>query len=83
MGWASAGDIFDSVAQGLIEANASNTLKRRVLGALIDKLTMDDWDTQYESLRLFKDDEMIVALFADRGFKPAHRCPICERECPT
>ena len=81
MGWSSAGDIFDPVAASLIEAGASNTIKRRVLGQLIDNLTMGDWDTQDESLRVFKDDEMIVALFAERGFKLAHRCPVCDREC--
>jgi hypothetical protein len=58
-------------------------IKRRVLGQLIDKLTNDDWDTQLESLDEFKGDAVIVELFAERGFKLAHRCPICERECPT
>ena len=67
MGWASAGAIFDPVAQGLIDAGASEEIKRRVLGPLIRTLQGEDWDTEYESLEEFKDDPVIVELFAEHG----------------
>jgi hypothetical protein len=67
MGWASGGRIFDSVAQGLIDANASEEIKRRVLGDLIGSLQGEDWDTEDESLEEFRDDPVIAALFAEHG----------------
>lgn len=67
MGWASAGEIFDPVAQALIDLGADEQTKRRVLGTLIDKLQDGDWDTEDESLAEFADDPVIVALFAERG----------------
>lgn len=66
MGWASAGEIFDPVAAALIEAGASDDLKRRVLGKLIDTLQENDWDTEDESLSEFADDPVIVAEFVKR-----------------
>jgi hypothetical protein len=67
MGWASAGPIFDSVAQGLIDAGASEEIKRRVLGDLIGTLQGEDWDTEDESLEAFRGDQVIVDLFAEHG----------------
>ncbi len=67
MGWASAGDIFDPVAQALIDLGADRGTKRRVLGTLIDKLRDGDWDTCDESLQEFGHDADIVALFVERG----------------
>lgn len=68
MGWASAGpEIFDPVPQGLIDAGASDEIKRRVLGPLIGKLQGEDWDTEDESLEEFRNDPVIVALFAEHG----------------
>jgi hypothetical protein len=67
MGWASAGDIFDPVAQALIDLNAPDETKRRVLGTLISKLQDGDWDTEDESLGQFRHDPVIVALFYERG----------------
>lgn len=69
MGWASASRIFDPVAQGLIDAGASQEIKRRVLGDLIGVLQGEDWDTEGESLEEFKDDPVIVAVFAEHGIK--------------
>lgn len=69
MGWASASRIFDPVAQGLIDAGASGEIKRRVLGDLIGTLQGEDWDTEDESLEEFRDDPVIVALFAEHGVK--------------
>jgi hypothetical protein len=69
MGWASASRIFDPVAQGLIDAGASEEIKRRVLGDLIGVLQGEDWDTEDESLEEFGDDPVIVAVFAEHGIK--------------
>lgn len=66
MGWASGGEIFDSVAAALIEAGASDDLKGRVLGSLIEKLQDGDWDTEDESLTAFRHDPVIVAAFIKR-----------------
>ena len=63
MGWGSAGRIFDPIAEGLIEAGASDELKRKVLGGLIERLQNEDWDTEWDSLNQFKDDPAIVAAF--------------------
>lgn len=67
MGWASAGYIFDPVAQALVDLNADEATKRRVLGALIAQLQDGDWDTEFESLQRFTDDPVIVAIFAEHG----------------
>lgn len=64
MGWASAGDIFDNVADGLIEAGANDATKERVLGKLIGSLQDGDWDTEDESLGIYRDDPAIVRAFA-------------------
>lgn len=66
MGWASAGEIFDPIATALIEEGASDTLKRKILGKLIDVLQDGDWDTEDESLREFANDPVIVAEFVKR-----------------
>jgi hypothetical protein len=65
MGWNSAGEIFDPVAKTLVELNASDATKTRVLGDLIGALQDGDWDTEDGSLEQFKDDPAIVAAFAD------------------
>lgn len=67
MGWASAGGIFDPIAEALIELDAPEATKRRVLGPLIAKLQGEDWDTEYESLERFRDDPVIVDLFREHG----------------
>jgi hypothetical protein len=67
MGWASAGGIFDPIAEALIELKASEKVKRRVLGPLIGRLQAEDWDTEYESLAQFRDDPVIVDLFREHG----------------
>jgi hypothetical protein len=67
MGWARGGEVFDPVAQALIEAGASDDLKRKTLGRLIEQLQEEDWDTESDSLEAFADDPAIVAAFADHG----------------
>jgi hypothetical protein len=67
MGWSSANQIFDPVARALIEVSASDDVKTRVLGKLIEQLQDGDWDTGDESLEEFADDPAIVAAFAANG----------------
>lgn len=63
MGWASAGAIFDPIAQALIDHKASVELKRIVLVKLIGVLLEGDWDTEGESLDEFSHDPVIVSAF--------------------
>jgi hypothetical protein len=67
MGWASAGNIFDPVAQVLIDCGAPDDLKTRALGKLIDTLRDGDWDTCEESLEGFEHDPAVVQAFRDNG----------------
>lgn len=67
MGWASAGAIFDPVAQAMIELGAPDEMKIRVLGDLIGALQDGDWDTEGESLDEFQDDSAIVEAFRRHG----------------
>lgn len=67
MGWNSANRIFDPVARALIEAGATDDVKRKVLGDLIRELQDGDWDTEDESLEDFLGDPAIVQAFADRN----------------
>lgn len=67
MGWSSGGEIFDPVARALVECGATDEMKRRVLGELIDRLQEGDWDTEDVSLDEFRDDPLIVQLFMERG----------------
>lgn len=69
MGWSSANEIFDPVARALIDTGATPEVKRKVLGDLINSLQDGDWDTEDESLELFRDDPAIVAAFADHDVR--------------
>ncbi len=71
MGWSSAGyQIFDPMADALVEAGASLELKTRVLSKLIAVLQEGDWDCEDESLEKYRDDPAIVAAFAENGVTP-------------
>lgn len=63
MGWASAGAIFDPIAQALIDHGANDELKLLVCDKLIGVLQEGDWDTEGESLDQFADDPVIVEAF--------------------
>lgn len=67
MGWNSANDIFDPVAQALIDAGAGADQLREVLGVLIRRLQSEDWDTEGESLERFQDNPIVVEVFAEQG----------------
>lgn len=74
MGWASAGDIFDPVAQALIDLGASDEMKIAVLTTLIDKLRDGDWDTEHESAGMFREDAAVMEAFRRAGV-PCGRSP--------
>lgn len=80
MGWASGGEIFDSVADDLIRADAPDALKLLVLSGLIDRLQNKDWDTEDESLERYLNDPIIVQAFEEHGIKWSRPCPHCGRE---
>lgn len=65
MGWGSAYSLFNTVADALIEANASDEIKERALTKVIARLQEDDWDTELDSLQSYLDDPAIVRAFAN------------------
>jgi len=67
MGWGSAYSLFNTMADALIEANASDEIKERVLTKVIARLQEDDWDTELDSLQSYLDDLAIVRAFANNG----------------
>lgn len=67
MGWSSAGDIFNKVADAFIAEQATDRLKANVLGPLIDVLRDGDWDTWDESREQYTADPAISELFAKLG----------------
>jgi hypothetical protein len=81
MGWASAGAIFNPIAQALINLGAPDEMKREILGKLIGVLQGEDWDTEEESLDRFADDPVIVQAFADHGVPGCNVCGGYECDC--
>ena len=69
MGWCSASDIFDTVARGLIQADASREVMFETLTPLIERLRADDWDCEYDSLTVFRGNPVIVDIFAAFGIQ--------------
>lgn len=64
MGWGSAYSLFNTMADALIEANASDEIKERALTKVIAALQEDDWDTELDSLQSYRHDPAIVRAFA-------------------
>ena len=64
MGWGSAYSLFNTVADALIEADASPDIKEKALTKVIASLQADDWDTELDSLQSYLDDPAIVRAFA-------------------
>lgn len=67
MGWASGNEVFEPVADALIESGASDDVKQAVCSALIGALLGRGWDTEAESLGLYADDVAIRAAFREHG----------------
>lgn len=72
MGWASAGGIFDTVIQSLIESKATDEILFNTAKDLISSLRDQDWDTEGESLDQFLKVPAVVRAFAANGIKPHH-----------
>lgn len=64
MGWGSAYSLFNTVADALIEAEASDEIKEKTLTTVIARLQAEDWDTELDSLQSYLDDPAIVRAFA-------------------
>ncbi|MBZ6207481.1 hypothetical protein KVH31_13335 [Streptomyces olivaceus] len=64
MGWGSAYSLFNTVADALIEANATDEIKEKTLTTVIARLQAEDWDTELDSLQSYLDDPTIVRAFA-------------------
>lgn len=79
MGWASAGQIFDRVAQGFIDAKAPPEIAAPVLKDLIDVLTDMDWDTVSESREEFIRHPWIEDVFFEAEGDPE----VCESFTPA
>lgn len=67
MGWGSAYSLFNTIADALIEAGASDEIKERTLSKVIVRLQEDDWDTELDSLQSYLHDPAIVRAFAANG----------------
>jgi hypothetical protein len=65
MGWASGDEVFEPVANKLIELCAPAEMKRQVCSVLIDALQNRGWDTESESLGNYQDDPAIIAAFRE------------------
>lgn len=63
MGFSGGNEIFDSVADKLIELSVSDEIKTEVLDTLIKALFESDWDTEDESLDTYAHDSAIVEAF--------------------
>lgn len=67
MGWGSGYLIFNTVADALTEAEASDEVKEKALTKVIAGLQEEDWDTELDSLQSYRDDPAIVRAFAANG----------------
>lgn len=59
------GSIFNTVADALVEAGASDDVKEKALTKVIRGLQEEDWDTELDSLQSYRDDPAIVRAFAN------------------
>jgi hypothetical protein len=64
MGWGSAYSLFNTIADALIEAEASDEVKEKALTKVIRSLQEEDWDTELDSLQSYRHDPAIVRAFA-------------------
>lgn len=67
MGWSGGDEVFDPVADALIEAQVDDAVIFKVLTTLISKLQGRDWDTEEESLSRYQNNPAVVAAFYDCG----------------
>lgn len=67
MSWNTANEIFDPVAQALVDNNVNQEATLSVLITLIRNLQSEDWDTEDESLEKFSDCPIVVEAFKKCG----------------
>lgn len=65
MGWGSGYLIFNTVADALTDAGASDDVKEKALTKVIAGLQQEDWDTELDSLQDYLDDPAVVRAFAN------------------
>lgn len=74
MGWNSAGGIFDSVAerllQGVAEGEATETVAVETLAVLARVLRDGDWDVEDESLQQFNGSRIVESALRAAGWVP-------------
>lgn len=63
MGWSGGNEAFDPVARRARELGLSDEQVTELLTALICGLQDCDWDTEYDSLELFRHDEAVIEAF--------------------
>lgn len=63
-------EVFDPVADKLIELGVDPIVRREVCSVLIDALQQVGWDTEYESMQRYMNDLAIVAAFVEHGVLP-------------
>ena len=66
MGWANGTDIFDAVAEKVLDLPVSDPDKYDVIRALANALRDGDWDTLDESNYI--DDPIVAKVFVDIGW---------------
>lgn len=69
MGWGSAYSLFNTIADALIEADATDEVKERTLTTVIARLQAEDWDTELDSLQGYLDDPAIVRAFTNNDIE--------------
>lgn len=77
MGWGSAGEIFNTVADALIESDAESDVIVNILVPLIGHLKGEDWDTAEESMEAYQRREgwgaaAVIRALAQSGEQPTY-----------
>lgn len=79
MGWGSAGAIFETVADALIEASGESECITDVCAALIRCLSSQDWAGQAESLERYTGHDDTMALYVVKAFiREGHAVKFCD-----
>jgi hypothetical protein len=67
MGWNTGNEIFEPVAWAVASTRMDSEAAIRILEILIGTLQDRDWDTEDESLEVFKDNQVVVEAFERCG----------------
>jgi len=63
-------EVFNPVADKLIELEVGPIVRREVCSILIEALQQVGWDTEYESMERYMHDLAIAAAFVEHGVLP-------------